>query len=91
MEYEQRDDIIAHLVGENIRKARERRGWSQYDLAHRARVGHGTVDNVEKGTGGLLRTVGRFGVLLSPDKILPTEDDVIEEAMKWPWNPAGNR
>lgn len=41
--------IVSRVDGREIRRAREKRGWSQKELARRLRVDPGTVGNWERG------------------------------------------
>lgn len=56
-------------IGENVRRLREARGWSQDDLGRESRTSQTTVDNVESGrtkrSKFLPRLAGALGVPLS--------------------------
>jgi transcriptional regulator with XRE-family HTH domain len=55
--------MIAAMTGDEIRAARERKGWTQEELAERLRVGPRTIGNWERGAtvpknrAGMLREV----------------------------------
>jgi transcriptional regulator with XRE-family HTH domain len=60
------DDVLRQ-VASNVRLGREQRGWTQPELATRARISRGSVAHLEAGRGGRLGTIIRvanaFGYL----------------------------
>jgi transcriptional regulator with XRE-family HTH domain len=72
---------IVTLVGDNVRRLRERAGLSLRELATRAEVSTSTLSNLESGTGNpgvetLVHISGALGVPFS-ELIVPHEPDVL--------------
>lgn len=54
-------DPVLNRLGKNLRKAREARGWSQEEMAHRAGVHRTYVGAVERGEyNATILTIRRF-------------------------------
>lgn len=70
------NDGQGNELGRRIRLARERKGWTQAELARRVKVGPRTVGGWERGETTPLNRMGALEEVLGPGVVSPAEPQV---------------
>lgn len=82
-----RSILRLELLGQRLRNARKRRGWTQQALAEKAGISEGTIKNLEAGSprvplAFLVQAMDEFGLAEELDQLVLPDNDSLGAALE---------